>query len=173
MSFFKQTIAAKIENPLDSLPTSYKAVPEDGNATLTVRAVRAVESKTSSWAGIVWECEVQIDGTPAPLTGGQKGIAGVDFLLTVQSKDGSPLSSIDVGKDCAKIESRFGAAYEAAGHPLAETPEGFLLPDGLSLDSPDLGPALAAIEGRPIRVRCWAWVGKKGKGVEMFAVTAT
>ena len=173
MSFFKKTIAAKIENPLDALPTSYKATPEDGNATLTVRAVRAIESSTSIWAGIVWECEAQIDGTPAPLTGGQKGIAGVDFLLTVQSKDGSPLSSIDVSKDCAKIESRFGAAYKAAGHPLAQSPDGFVLPDGLSLDSPDLGAALAAIEGRPIRVRCWAWTGAKGRGVDMFAVTAT
>ena len=171
MSFFSKPITGKIRNPLDSLPTKLKECPEEGNATLTVREVRAQPSKTSDWQGIIWSCEIQIDGEPSPLSGGQNnGTAGVDLLLTVQSADGSPLLSTGVYRAARKLSDRMGEAYKAAGHPLAENPDGFVLPDGLDLNSADLGPALKSIEGRPIRGKCWVYKGKSGRGVDFVAL---
>lgn len=170
MSFFSKPVMGKIRNPLDDLPTKIKDCPEGGNATLTVREVRAQDSKTSAWQGIVWTCEIQVDGEPAALSGGQNGTAGVDLLVTVQPADGSPLSSIDVDRAARKLAGRFGEAYKAAGHPLADSPEGFLLPDGLALDSPDLGPALKSLEGHAIRGKCWTFKGKSGRGVDFVAL---
>lgn len=166
MSFFKNTFAAP-KNPLSDLPPSAKAAYNEaphGNATMRVVAVKGIESSTSSWKGLVWECEITLDGSGVVLRGGQKGVRGVDLMTTIQPKTGE-LSTLDQAADNGRIEARFGALYAAEGEALAENDQGFLLPGGKSFDAPDLEIALKKIEGRETRVVCWSFKGKDGLGV--------
>lgn len=162
MSFFKNTVAAP-KNPLSDLPPSAKAAYNEaphGNATMRVVAVKGIESSTSSWKGLVWECEITLDGSGLVLSGGQKGVKGVDLMTTVQPKSGD-LSTLDQAADNGRIEARFGGLYEAEGEALGESDQGFLLPGGRSFEAEDLEIALKKIEGREVRVVCWSFKSAK------------
>ena len=165
MAFFQSPIVPKVSNPLSDLPGESKGCPE--NCTVTVREVKSVQSE-GGWAGVVWEVEIQIDGQATPLHG-KSGVGGVTSMLTVVNGDKTPLNELRVAQDCARLEQRFGAPYERAGHPFAKTPDqGFTLPGGFALSDDALGEALRSIEGVPFRAHCWTFTGKKGVGVDFY-----
>ena len=170
MTFFKAPILVQSYNPLDSLPTSSRAVEDEGNATVTVREVRGVGPTASGWAGIIFTCEIQVDGSEQPLSGGQSGVKGVDLIITLAPKGGGPINALTLAGDLGKLEERFGPAYAAAGHPLAADPDGSMItPGGVSLD--ESGDGWRSIEFRPFRAKVWTWSSKKGgRGVDFVAV---
>lgn len=167
MSFFSTPLAPKTTDPLADLPASGKTAFADhpqGNATITVQAIKPIQSKKTSYVGICFECSLQVDGAASELVGGKPGTAGVDLMVTIVPSDGGALEAQSAGMDARKLLNRYGAAYEATGHPLKVNAEGFYTPDGLSLNDDRLKAALESIVGKSWRVVAWRWA--KGSGVE-------
>ena len=173
MAFFKNPVSAP-RNPLADLPPTPKAAYAEaphGNATMRVVEVKGIESTSSQWKGLVWECEITLDGAGTVLRGGQRGIKGVELMATITPKEGD-LSTLDQAADNGRIESRFGALYAAEGEALAVNDLGFLTPGGRAFDDPDLEAALKKIEGRECRVVVWSFKGRDGLGVGVGQVRA-
>lgn len=167
MGFFKNPVSAP-KNPLADIPPAPKAAyteAPNGNATMRVVEVKKVESSTTSWQGLVWECEITLDGAGTVLRGGQRGVKGVELMTTVTSKEGE-ISTLSQAADNGRIESRFGALYAAEGEALEVNDQGFLTPGGRSFNGDNgLEAALKKIEGRECRVVVWSFKGKDGLGV--------